>query len=83
MANANENCYINLRFHLMDHCSFCGSEDHESTDCTTLTVPCTYDHGPQVVLPPHSLMCCPALHAFCSACKIRGHLAEVHGHSWK
>jgi hypothetical protein len=28
-------------------------------------------------------MCCPALHAFCSACKIRGHLAEVHGRSWK
>ncbi len=67
----------------MDHCSFCGLEDHKSTDCTTLTVPCTYDHGPEVVLPPHSLMCCPALHAFCSACKIRGHLAEVHGRNWK
>jgi hypothetical protein len=83
LPNANQNCYIDLRFHLMDHCSFCGSEDHESTDCTTLAVPCTYDHGPEVVLPPHSLMCCPALHAFCSACKIRGHLAEVHGRNWK
>jgi hypothetical protein len=28
-------------------------------------------------------MCCPALHAFCSACKIQGHLAEVHSRSWK
>ncbi len=28
-------------------------------------------------------MCCPALHAFCSACNIRGHLAEVHGRNWK
>jgi len=46
LPNANQNCYIDLWFHLMDHCSFCGSEEHESTDCTTLVVPCTYDHGP-------------------------------------
>ena len=83
LPTANEQSYIDLRFHLMDHCSFCGSQKHESASCVELTVPCQYEHGPKVELPPHSILCCPALHCFCSLCKTRGHLEEVHGRGWK
>ena len=83
LPNANEASYLDLRFHLADHCSFCGSQEHGPDKCSVLSVPCTYEHGPDVHLPPHAIICCPALHALCVECKVRGHLAEVHKRNWK
>ena len=83
LPNANEASYLDLRFHLMDHCSFCGSQEHGPDKCKVLAVPCMYEHGPDIDLPPHAIVCCPALHALCAKCKTRGHLVEVHGRGWK
>jgi hypothetical protein len=83
MPISNELNYLDLRFHLMDHCAHCGSQDHESDLCLEHTAPCYYQHGPDIILPTHSIVCCPALHAFCKVCQTRGHLSEVHGKGWK
>jgi hypothetical protein len=83
MPTSSELNKLDLRYHLLDHCSFCGSLKHESLACPETTTPCAYEHGPDVVLLPHSIVCCPALHSFCNKCWIRGHLAEVHGKGWK
>jgi len=83
MPPAAEQAFIDLRYHLMDHCEYCGSQDHKGNTCTILAVPCQYEHGPDVVHPPHSIICCPSLHAFCNLCRIRGHPREVHGRNWK
>jgi hypothetical protein len=83
MPFSNELNYLDLRFHIMDHCAHCGSLDHRSDDCSEQTVPCCYEHGPDIDFPTHSIICCPALHAYCKLCHIRGHLAEAHGKGWK
>jgi hypothetical protein len=80
---SNELKFIDLRFHIMDHCSHCGSLDHKSAACIEPTIPCYYEHGPDVDLPTHSIICCPALHAYCRLCFIRGHFTESHGKGWK
>jgi hypothetical protein len=84
LPTATEQAYINLRYHMMDHCNHCGgSQLHKSSACTILAVPCQYEHGPRVVHEPHSIICCPSLHALCNICRIRGHVREIHGRNWK
>ena len=83
LPTATEQAFLDLRYHLLDHCRHCGSQDHESDVCTVLAVPCQYEHGPEVVHQPHSIICCPSLHAFCNKCRTRGHVREVHGRNWK
>ncbi len=83
MPFSNELKFLDLRFHLMDHCSHCGSLEHRSEACSELTIPCCYDHRPDFNLPAHSIVCCPALHAYCQECFIRGHFTESHGRGWK
>ncbi len=83
MSFSNELKFFNLRFHVMDHCAHCGSLEHRSEACVERTFPCCYDHGPGFDLPAHSIVCCPALHAYCRRCFIRGHFAESHGKDWK
>jgi hypothetical protein len=67
----------------MDHCSHCGSLEHRSDQCSDLTIPCCYNHGPDFDVPAHSIVCCPALHAYCQKCFIQGHFTESHGKGWK
>ena len=83
MPFSNELKFVDLRFHIMDHCAHCGSLEHRSEACVERTFPCCYDHGPGLDLPAHSIVCCPALHAYCHRCCIRGHFAESHGKGWK
>jgi hypothetical protein len=83
MPFSNELKFVDLRFHIMDHCTHCGSLEHQSNTCFKRTVPCCYDHRPGFDLPAHSIICCPALHAYCCRCFIRGHFAESHGKGWK
>ncbi len=83
MPFSNELKFVDLRFHIMDHCAHCGSLEHPSESCVELTFPCCYDHGPGFDLPAHSIVCCPALHAYCRRCFIRRHFAESHGKGWK
>ena len=83
LPTATEQAFLDLRYHLLDHCRHCGSQDHESDVCTVLAVPCQYEHSPEVVHQPHSIICCPSLHAFCNKCRTRGHVREVHGRNWK
>ena len=83
MPFSSELKFLDLRFHLMDHCSHCGSLEHRSDQCSELTIPCCYDHGPDFDVPAHSIVCCPALHAYCQKCFIRGHFTESHGKGWK
>jgi hypothetical protein len=83
MLFSNELKFVDLRFHIMDHCAHCGSLKHRSDSCIELIIPCCYDHGPGFDLPAHSIVCCPALHSYCCRCFIRGHLAESHGKGWK
>jgi hypothetical protein len=70
MPFSSELKFLDLRFHLMDHCSHCGSLEHRSDKCSELTIPCCYDHGPDFDVPAHSIVCCPALHAYCQKCFI-------------
>jgi hypothetical protein len=77
------NKFLDLRFHLMDHCVHCGSLEHRSEACSELAILCCYDHGPDFNLPAHSIVCCPALHVYCQECFIRGHFTESHGRGWK
>jgi hypothetical protein len=83
MPFSNELKFVDLRFHIMDHCAHCGSLEHRSEACVERTFPCCYDHGPGFDLPAHSIVCCPALHAYCRRCFIRGHFSESHGKGWK
>jgi hypothetical protein len=83
MPFSNELKFVDLRFHIMDHCAHCGSLEHRSDSCVEQTFPCCYDHGPGFDHPAHSIICCPALHTYCRRCFIRGHFAESHGKGWK
>jgi hypothetical protein len=83
MPFLNELKFVDLRFYIMDHCAHCGSLEHRSESCVKRTFPCCYDHGPGFDLPAHSIVCCPALHAYCRRCFIRGHFAESHRKGWK
>ena len=79
----NELKFLDLRFHPMDHCSHCRLLEHRLEVCSELTTPCCYDHGPDFNLLAHSIVCCPALHAYCQECFIRGHFSESHDRGWK
>ena len=44
MPFSNELKFVDLRFHIMDHCAHCGSLEHRSESCVERTFPCCYDH---------------------------------------
>jgi hypothetical protein len=83
MPFLNELKFLDLRFHPMDHCSHCRLLEHCLEVCSELTTLCCYDHGPDFNLLAHSIVCCPALHAYCQECFIRGHFSESHDRGWK
>ena len=68
------NYFINMR----KLCQSCGDAEHQTRDCPIILVPCHAVHNPVVRHPPHSVLMCPRLHAYCKTCKIRGHMEGEH-----
>jgi len=62
-------------------CTYCGSEEHVSQDCslaTTDPIKCLYEHDGVKVDQPHLILSCPVLHRYCPVCFCRGHDKSVH-----
>ena len=66
-----------LRFFF--HCRICGTGFHQTEECTKAadSTPCCYPHL-GVKYPDHILPVCPALHAWCRQCWVRGHETSLH-----
>ena len=72
VATCNASTLISRR------CASCGREGHDVFSCPQDKNPvCEYPHD-TFVYGPHSTLCCPHLHNYCTRCQMIGHKENVH-----
>ena len=70
---------IDPRPRMTDVCKYCGTRRHKTEGCPKAATfqACQYPHR-GFVYPPHSIRTCPAMHAWCKTCNVRGHEMHLH-----